>query len=944
MVEETKTNYKVTLNLPHTDFPMKANLANNEPVLLEKFKNLNLYEKIKAQSKGKPKYILHDGPPYANGDIHIGHALNKILKDIVIKYKNMQGFDAPYVPGWDCHGLPIEHQLLKELKISKNDIDQIDFRKKARDYSLKFVGIQRDQFKRLGIFGDWNSPYLTLNTDYEEQIIDSFIKLYQKGYIYKGLRPIHWCVSCETALAEAEVEYQDHSSPSIYVKFEIKSDLRQAFPNLPEGKNASFLIWTTTPWTLPANLAIAVKEDFSYVALEAGSNIYIIAKDLVKNVTKEIGEENYQIIDECLGKNLEGQVANHPFINRKSKIILGHHVTLEQGTGCVHIAPGHGEDDFILGLKYNLEIYNPVTDKGTFSDEVEHFKGMHVFKANKTIIEHMEEKGVLVAHKNVSHSYPHCWRCKKPIIFRTTKQWFLKIDHNNLRNLLLDEIKKINWEPKVGEHRITGMIENRPDWCLSRQRLWGIPIPIFYCENCGEELLNESTIAKIKTTIKTEGAESWFTKTPQDFIAADTKCKSCGNTNFIKENDILDVWFESGVSHQGVLRVREDLQYPADLYLEGSDQHRGWFQTSLITAMGIEGESSFKTVLTHGFVVDGVGKKMSKSQGNVISPQKIVGTSGADILRLWVSSVDYSNDIRISDDILKRLTETYRKLRNTYRFLLSNLYDFNYNENRVAYNDLEEIDQWALSKTQKLIKEVTKAYETFNFCSVYHTIYNFCTVEMSSFYLDISKDNLYTSAKNSNKRRSTQTVLFSILETLTIILAPILSFTTEEIWSFLPETIKKDTESVHLSSWIKPDEEVEDGALEEKWKIFIYLKDDVSKFLEEKRRIKEIGSPLEAKIILYTENQELFSLLENNLAMLPTILIVSQVELKNLPVTDNKSFAPGEKIKDLFIHVGQADGKKCERCWNYSTTVGEVEEHSTICSRCLQAIEENQNR
>lgn len=938
MLENTKINYKETLNLPQTDFPMKANLSQKEPDIQQKFTDYNIYQKIREASKGKPNYILHDGPPYANGNIHIGHALNKILKDIVVKYKTMQGLDAPYVPGWDCHGLPIEHQLLKELKKSQHEVEQVEFRKKAYNYSNKFVRIQREEFERLGIFGDWDRPYLTLNNDYEKAIIDSFIDLYQKGYIYKGLRPIHWCTTCETALAEAEVEYENHTSPSIYVKFAVKSDLSQIFKNLSSNKKTFFLIWTTTPWTLPANLAIAVKEDYTYAALETDNEIFIIAHDLVESVAKETQINNYKIAGQTLGKDLNGVMANHPFIDQESKIILGEHVTLEQGTGCVHIAPGHGEDDFLLGLKYGLEIYNPVNNQGLFTDEVEHFKGLRVFEANGKIIKHMKDKGVLLFESKVSHSYPHCWRCKNPIIFRTTKQWFLRIDHNNLRDNLLKEIKKINWIPKVGEHRISGMVENRPDWCLSRQRLWGVPIPMFYCKQCGTELLDKPSIEKIKSIIDKEGIEAWFSKDTEYFIGNNTLCKKCGKASFAKEKDILDVWFESGVSHQGVLKTRNDLKYPADLYLEGSDQHRGWFQTSLITAVGIENATAFKTVLTHGFVVDGEGKKMSKSLGNVIAPQEVIKKFGADILRLWVSSVDYSNDVRISDEILKQLTDAYRKIRNTFRFLLSNLYDFNYEEHRIEYKELDEIDKWALSKLQKLIKKTTKAYENFDFCNVYHTVYNFCIVEMSSFYLDVLKDRLYTFAQSSYERRSSQTVLFKILEVLTTILAPILSFTSQEVWSFLPAAITKNIESVHLTSWIKPDESIIDEDLEEKWEKLIKVREDTAKILEEKRKEKLIGSSLAAKVVLATSNDELYALLRSHLCSLPAIFIVSQTEVKNLEEINKADFLNGENLKDLYIQVVKADGQKCERCWNYSPSVGKSNTYSTICHRCISTI------
>lgn len=939
-MSDNQKNYKDTLNLPSTNFSMKANLANKEPLLCKEFAEEDIYNQIRKKSEGKPKYILHDGPPYANGNIHMGHALNKILKDVLVKYKTMQGFDSPYVPGWDCHGLPIEHQLLKEMKKTQHDVDQVDFRKKAFEYATKYVEIQKEQFKRLGIFAEWDKPYLTTDKEYETAIIESFIDLYKQGYIYRGLRPIHWCVSCETALAEAEVEYADHKSESIYVRFAADTaDLKKVFPNINPDKKASFLIWTTTPWTIPANMAICIKSDFEYAAVETDTETLILSKDLAPTVLTTAEVENYEIKDVAMGKYLEGLKPKHPFADRVSPIILGDHVTLEQGTGCVHTAPGHGEDDFRIGKKYGIEIYNPVNGHGKYVPDTPHFAGMHVFKANPEVVKLLKEKDALFFSNKIEHSYPHCWRCKKPIIFRTTNQWFLRVDHNDLRTNLLKEIDNVKWQPKTGEHRINGMIKTRPDWCLSRQRLWGVFIPVFYCKDCGAEFLSDASAKKLIAAILESGADAWFEKEIKDFLEDGAKCEKCGSSDFEKENDILDVWFESGVSHQGVLKNRPYLTYPADLYLEGSDQHRGWFQTSLITSVCREKQAAFKTVLTHGFVVDGEGKKMSKSQGNVISPLKIIDQSGADILRLWVASVDYSTDIRISNDILKQITDSYRKMRNTFRFLLSNLNDFDYETNKVDYKDLTELDKWALSKLSALCEKVTDAYENFDFCAVYHTIYNFCIVEMSSFYLDIAKNKLYTYAQNDIERRSIQTVLHEILGSLVKLLAPVLTFTAEELWKQLPDSMTEGEKSVHLSHWPKANKEYSCEELEKAWEVILKLRDDSSKVLEGKRQSKEIGSSLEASLTLFSEDTATTEMLNKYLSVLAEVLIVSDVNIVSSGDSDKAEFAKGENT-DIFIKAKKATGEKCARCWHYRDSVGQSDEHKDICHLCLKAITE----
>ncbi len=734
-------NYKDTLNLPKTDFPMKADLPKREPDMLNSWKEKDIYAHIRGKFKGKPKYILHDGPPYANGDIHIGHALNKTLKDIVVKYKTMRGFDAPYVPGWDCHGLPVEHQLFKELKISKGQIGQLEFRKKAADYALRYVGIQKEQFKRLGVFGDWEDPYLTLSPGYVAGIMRSFAKLVEGGYVYKGRKPVNWCTRCETALAEAEVEYADHTSPSVYVKFQIKDT------KIKDGRHF-LIIWTTTPWTLVANVAIAVHPEMSYVSIKVGEETFFIAQDLLNIVLEKLNIKEYKKISALKGRDLEGLNYIHPFLKREGKVVLANYVSNEEGTGCVHTAPGHGMEDFMTGQKYGLPTIMPVNEKGLFDDTAGELSGMHVFKANDAIIERLKKDGNLLNSATISHSYPHCWRCKSPVIFRATVQWFINVDHNGLRKKTLEAVKGVKWVPSVGEKRISAMIETRPDWCLSRQRYWGVPIPAFYCEGCELPVLDAKAIDRVADMMEKEGSDVWFARTAEELLPPGFKCPECKKDKFRKEEDILDVWFDSGVSHQSVIRARPGLQFPADLYLEGSDQHRGWFQSAILTSMPIEGRPPFKNVLTHGFVVDGEGRKMSKSLGNVVSPQDVIKTHGADVLRLWVASCDYYEDIRISKEILERTSEAYRKIRNTARFILGNLYDFDPVKDRVGHEELLGFDKWAVSKACSLIEEITKYYDDFEFHKVFRALYNFCTVELSSFYLDVLKDRLYTYAPN----------------------------------------------------------------------------------------------------------------------------------------------------------------------------------------------------
>ncbi|HDZ76852.1 MAG TPA: isoleucine--tRNA ligase [Candidatus Omnitrophica bacterium] len=911
-------NYKSTLNLPKTSFPMKANLAQREPAILSSWNKMDLYGLIRKKRKGSPKYILHDGPPYANGNIHIGHALNKILKDIVIKFRTMQGFDAPYVPGWDCHGLPVEYSLFKEMGLTKHEVDQVEFRRKAKKYASKFVNVQKKEFIRLGILGEWDKPYLTLIPQYEKDILKSLANLVEKGYIYRGFKPVNWCYQCETALAEAEVIYSEHSSNSVFVKFRIKDG------EFGDGKHY-LLIWTTTPWTLPANVAIAVGPDLSYVSIKIGAATLFLAESRLETLVNSGIVKDYKKIGTFKGSDLDGLKYEHPFIDREGKVVLADYVSAEEGTGCVHTAPGHGQEDYLTGLKYNLDVVMPVDNKGQFNEDVPDFiRGLNVHKADKIIIDKLKEKNALLEQSQINHSYPHCWRCRNPVIFRATEQYFLKIDHKDLRKKVLDSIKKINWVPASGEKRITTMVENRPDWCLSRQRLWGVPIPSIYCEGCRKEGLYPEVINNFSEIVANEGSDAWFIRNVEDLVPKDFKCPGCGGSTFKKGNDILDVWFDSGVSHQAVLKARENLAFPADLYLEGSDQHRGWFQSSLIPSVAIEGKPAFKSVLTHGFVVDSNGRKMAKSVGNVVAPQDIIEKYGVDILRLWVASSDYKEDIRISDEIIARMSEAYRKIRNTVRFLLGNLDDFDSQCDSVDYDKMLLLDKWALSRTHSLLGEINSNYEKFNFYSLYHAIYNFCIVDLSSFYLDILKDRLYTFKDASLGRRSAQTALFEILLVITKTIAPILSYTAEEIWQSFKDKTPEVSESVHLTSWPEVKKEYINPDLEKNFARIIIRRDTVLKILEENRINGIIKSSLEAKVKLYFDKDEEYSFFEKYLDDLPAMFITSAV-----------SIGRGDEFK---VEVDKADGEKCVRCWNWSVDIKKDSYGNSVCGRCIDAI------
>ncbi len=935
--------------MPQTSFPMKADLARREPEMLQKWEAGRVYEAIRKKSAGRTKYILHDGPPYANGHIHIGHALNKILKDIIVKYKTMRGLDALYVPGWDCHGLPIERQALKEMGKRKEEVDRIEFRRHARQYAQKFIQIQREEFKRLGIFGEWERPYLTMDYTYQAAIAGSFLRLYEKDFIEQRLKPVPWCWDCETALADAELEYEDKISKSVYVRFRVLSDpAGPEFLKLLGGRPADVLIWTTTPWTLPANAGIACHPDLWYVVANTETGIYIFAQDLAGALQQKFGWKTLEILHRFRGGQIPFGWTRHPFLERNAKMISAPYVSSTDGTGFVHIAPGHGEEDYQFGhLENALPILSPVDEKGRFTREFKLCEGVHVFKANEKIIEHLKEKQSLLHQEDHPHSYPHCWRCKKPIIFRATPQWFMKIDHEDLRRRMKEAIdKKIRFTPDWGKTRIGAMVETRPDWCLSRQRYWGVPIPILYCKKC-RRFFGRATRPvppeipairkKILEIFQKEGADSWFTQSAEAFLPEGFACV-CGSKEFEKEKDIIDVWFDSGVSHQAVLKQQpENLKYPADLYLEGSDQHRGWFQSSLTTSMALENASPFTGVLTHGFVVDGEGKKMSKSAGNVVSPQEVMKEFGADILRLWVSSCDYPFDVRLSKEILKQMADQYRKIRNTFRYLLANLYDFNPKKDSLPFENLHPLDLWAIQQVARLVQQLDKAYEAFEFHEIYSQIHQFCSGLLSAYYFDILKDTLYTAPKDSPLRRSAQTGLFHILNSLVRLIAPILPFTAEEIWN----SFALDAQgSVHAANLFASAER--SGEVCREWDIIYDLRNAVTPFLEKKREAGLIGSSLDSKIHLDTDHEELARIIQKNLKELPRVFIASQVEWKSetrqeMTEADISSLHLSRGVI-LWVIVDKAEGLKCSRCWNYSKVVGTDARHPALCEKCLEAV------
>jgi isoleucyl-tRNA synthetase len=925
-------DYKETLNLPRTDFPMKADLPRREPLFLERWAEMDLYAKIRAQSQGRPKFILHDGPPYANGHIHLGHALNKILKDIIIKSRQMTGFDSPYVPGWDCHGLPIEHQVDKELKAKKLRLSQVEVRQRCRAYAGKFIDIQRAEFKRLGVLGNWDQPYLTMNNAYVAEILEEYGQFYFSGAIHRSKKPIHWCATCRTALAEAEVEYENEKSPSVFVKFSLVKAPEQV-PELGSYKNVSLVIWTTTPWTLPANLAIAVHPDLEYVAMDLGDEIQVMAADLAPGLLIQWGLAGQEIL-KVKGRKLEGAICRHPWLERDSQVILANYVTLEAGTGLVHIAPGHGQEDYDSGRKYNLQPYSPVDDGGKFTQEVPEFAGQRVWEANAGIIELLKKRGKLLAAQEMTHSYPHCWRCKQPIIFRATEQWFISMEANDLRQKALAAIDRVTWIPRWGRERIYQMVERRPDWCISRQRAWGVPIVAFHCEECGQVVLTPEILEGIIARVRHEGADFWFAAPSAELLPPGTTC-ACGCSDFKKETDILDVWFDSGVSWAAVVEPDPTLSLPANLYLEGSDQHRGWFHSSLLTCVGTRDYAPYQGVLTHGFVVDGEGRKMSKSLGNVIAPQEVMDKYGAEILRLWVAAEDYRDDVRLSPDILKQLADAYRRFRNTARFMLGNLSDFDPERHWLAPEKREELDRLALSWLAQLLARVKRAYEDYEFHQAFHRLHQFCAVEMSAIYLDILKDRLYVSQADSWERKSAQSTLLDLLQGLTLAMAPILSFTADEIWEYIPGSGRP--ESVHLASFPEPPPGFPDEALLAKYDFLLKVRGEINRSLEEARKEKRIAASQEAVVYLEATGER-YEKLKDQIQELQTLAQVAELKVEPIEVLSGGGVI-SEEISGLAVAVSKAAGEKCVRCWFHYPGVGEDPRHPQVCARCRQVLE-----
>lgn len=926
-------DYNETLNLPRTDFPMRAGLTKKEPELLEAWESNEIYKKIMKKNAGKPIYVLHDGPPYANGNIHLGHALNKILKDIVVRYKNMSGFKAPFVPGWDTHGLPTELKARAKVGIKKaKTLTDIELRRLCAEFAMGYVNDQRDQFKRLGVLGDWERAYITLLPEFEKKQIEIFAKMAGKGSIYRGLKPVYWCSSCETALAEAEIEYSNDDCKSIYVKFKIAEDNGNLSKFGIDLNKTYFIIWTTTAWTLPGNVAICVGPKYGYSIVKSGEECYIIANKLVEETMKVAGIEDYQILGEITGENLEYIKAFHPFLQRKSLVILGDHVTLESGTGCVHTAPGHGVEDFEVCQNYkDIPIIVPVDSKGILTDEAGEFKGLNTHSAGEKIIDKLSKEGYLFASKEISHQYPHCWRCKNPILFRATKQWFCSID--KFKTQALSEIEKVNWIPGWGKERISSMVSERKDWCISRQRKWGVPIPIFFCEHCNEPLLDSNAMQKVAELFGKEGSDAWYIKEADEILPESTSCHKCGNKKFFKETDIMDVWFDSGVTHAAVCNEDNGLAWPADLYLEGADQYRGWFQSSLLTGVAAFGKSPYKAVATHGWVVDEEGKKQSKSQGNGVSPDKVVQKYGADILRLWVASADYHSDVKISYDILGQLSEAYRKIRNTARYMISNLYDFTPDKDLIETSEMEEMDKWAILRLNQLIDTVKAAYENLEFHSVYHAIHKFCIVDMSNFYLDVLKDRLYVYKAESKARRSAQTCIYWIVDALARLLSPILPFTTQEIWKYMPHESHVQIDYIILNDMPDKKSISVDDKFEEKWDYILKICGEIRKILENTRRDKVIGSSLEAKVTIFCEKDE-YEFIKNISDIIKTAIIVSEIDV--LPQKEESAEIIG--VKGVAVTVERAGGKKCARCWSYSQTVGLDADNLDLCEKCINVL------
>jgi isoleucyl-tRNA synthetase len=943
-------DYKDTLNLPKTSFPMKANLPKLEPQMLEHWEATDIYGRIRQAAAKRPLWILHDGPPYANGHIHMGHLLNKVLKDFIVKSRSMLGHNAVYVPGWDCHGLPIEHEVDKELGLDtasldvRRAMDPLEKIGRCREYAARYVEIQREEFKRLGVFGDWKHPYVTMEPAYQATIVREFGRFVGRGTVYKGLKPVHWCMHCKTALAQAEVEYEDQRTPSIYVKFEVKTPSGALAAGLG-GRRAALVIWTTTPWTLPANLAIAVHPGETYTAVEVDGEALVVARALAPAFLELPGVNGRGALTalEVSGADLAGTVCRHPFIDRDAPVVAADWVAMDAGTGLVHIAPGHGEEDYELGKQVGLPIYNPVDDDGRFIDEVAHFAGLTVWDANPKIVEHLKGTGALVASVPLIHTYPHCWRCKNPTLFRATEQWFIALDKDGLRQRALDAIRNlVDWIPDWGEERIFNMVAHRPEWVISRQRVWGVPIVAFYCTACTTLLVEERLVQHVADIMRDgHGADEWHARDAKDLLPAGTQCPKCGGTSFRKETDILDVWFDSGCSHAAVLEQRPELRWPAEMYLEGSDQHRGWFHSSLLEAEGTRDKPPYRSVLTHGFVVDGDGRKMSKSQKNYITPEELIPKYGAEVLRLWVAAEDYSEDIRLSDEILNRVADAYRRIRNTCRFLLGALADFDPERDRVSYDQLEELDRWALLRLGELIARVRRAYDEYQFHVVFHSAHNFCSVDLSALYLDIIKDRLYVSAANDPRRRAAQTVCFEVLTALARLLAPVLTFTADEVWSHIPGRGKP--ESVHLVTFPEERGEWLDERLGAEWERLLEVRGEVSRALEAARKQGKIGKSVDAVVYVPSAPEEEWGplLAAKGEALLATLWNVSGVRLGERAADGAAVAYESQDIPGLALEVlpAQALGwKKCERCWTFSPRVGEDPEHPALCERCTPII------
>ena len=925
---------KKTLNLPKTDFPMKASLPQNEPKQLAAWEEAHLYEKILETRKGKPLFVLHDGPPYPTGTIHLGTGLNKILKDMIVKSESMAGHYAPYVPGWDCHGLPIETQVEKELG-GKGTVSAPEFRKLCREFANRYVEQHKRDFKRLGVFGRWNDPYLTMNFDYEATIAGAFLEFMEKGYVYRGRKPVYWCLHDRTALAEAEVEYEDHTSPSVWVKFAIADGQKP-------GNEVSAVIWTTTPWTLPHNRALAFHPDYEYAVVDTEKGALLLAADRIAALQSECDIKEARIRETFKGSEFEGRKFQHPFLPLQVPGILADYVTLDQGSGIVHTAPGHGADDFYSGQKYGLETYAPLDDRGVYLEGLPEYKGKNVFEANPIIVKLLRDRGALLGHHEYKHTYPHCWRCHNPVIFRATEQWFIKMDAivpgraKTFRQEALDEVEGVKWIPAWGEERIYEMVEKRPDWCVSRQRFWGVPIIVFYCDACGKRLENYAALRNVLDWFRKEGADAWYQHTPEELLPPGTKC-SCGSTKWRQEHDILDVWFDSGSSNLAVLHGPE---WPADIYLEGPDQYRGWFQSSLLVATGIRNAAPFRGVVTHGWTLDEQGRPMSKSLGNVVEPAEICEKWGADLLRLWVASQEYQADVKMSERVMVQLSEAYRKIRNTFRFALGNLANFDPSRDALPDSQMEEIDRWMLDRTAELSRKCREWYAGYDFHRVYHAIHDYCVVDLSSFYFDVLKDRLYTKAPRSESRRSAQTAVWKITSALVRLLAPILVFTTEEIWKMLPAGTQ-GAGSVHQAEFAEPDSLASGISKEaaEQWARLAQVRSAVLVALEQARAAKAIGGGLEAKVKLYAgiEAPGLQKLLQYRRDVLPALFIVSQVEVE--PAAPDGA-VQSELLPGLAIKIERADGAKCERCWNYSTHVGENQRYPTVCERCTEALAE----